>query len=72
MTVLLNGKSANHQNRSLYAKEKTNRLIMYPVNRVKCKKVKAKGSFSMADRDLLKLKPSREYIDVFIYPSLMI
>ena len=26
----------------------------------------------MANRDMLKLKPSREYIDVFIYPSLMI
>ena len=44
----------------------------YPVNRVKCEKVKAKCSFSMGHRDLHKLRPSKEYIDVFIYPSLMI
>ena len=29
----------------------------YPVNRVKCQKVKAKYSLSMVDRDFLKLKP---------------
>ena len=44
----------------------------YPVNRVKCKKVKAKCSFSMADTDMLMVKPSREYVDVFIHPSLKI
>ena len=45
---------------------------VYPVNRVKSEKVKAKCSFFMAGRDFLKLKALKECIDVFIYPSLMI
>ena len=63
------------KNRSGNTKGKRSRttyLNKYPVNRVKCEKVKAKCSFSMAHRDLHKLRPSKEYIDVFIYPSLMI
>ena len=51
---------------------KSNRSYFYTVNRVKCEKVKAKCSFSMTHRDLCKLEPSKEYIDVFIYPSLMV
>ena len=44
--------------------------VVLPPNQ--CEKVKAKCSFSLVDRDLLKLKNSKKYIDVFLYPPLMI